>query len=261
MPTGQKELFFVNTYIQATRNLLTNDFDRCVLGIRSFACLQTKYFSDVSSGIDFVRIYSQTLTTMTKISSAAKSILFLVFLFNYTAKSQVGYQTIVATGLTDPIDIAIPPNASPANGSTRIFIAQQNGLIRLWNGTTFSDLVNLSPVIGIFGPEQGLLSMTFHPSYDGTTNRDFFVYYTRSSDGDLTLARYRTDPSDPNAIDPAGGTILITPIEHSSQSNHNGGDLNFGPDGFLYVSTSNTDGRGKPKGGDDKVLRINPKSL
>src|SRR6185369_8882581 len=130
---------------------------------------------------------------MKKISPTAKTLLFLV-LFNYTASSQIGYQT-VATGLSGPIDIAIPPNASPANGSTRMFIAQQNGLIRLWNGTSFSDLVNLSSVI-ISGGEQGLLSMTFHPSYNGTTNRDFFVYYNRSPDGALTVARYRTDPSD-----------------------------------------------------------------
>ena len=182
---------------------------------------------------------------MTKIATVAKTILSLVFLINYSAKGQIGYQTIVDAGLTDPIDIAIPPNASPANGSIRIFVAQQNGLIRLWNGTSFSDLVNLSSVIST-GGERGLLSITFHPSYNGTTNRDFFVYYTRNSDGDLTVARYRTDPSDPNAIDPAGGTVLITPIEHSSQSNHNGGDLNFGSDGFLYLTTGDGGGTGDP---------------
>ncbi len=182
---------------------------------------------------------------MTKISTAATTILFLVLLINYTAKSQIGYQTISATGLSSPIDIAIPPNASPANGSTRIFVAQQNGVIRMWNGTSFSTLVDLSPVIGIFGPEQGLLSMTFHPSYNGTTNRDFFVFYNRSLDGDLTVARYRTDPSDPNAIDPAGGTVLITPIDHPL-TNHNGGDLNFGPDGFLYLTTGDGGGSGDP---------------
>ncbi len=181
---------------------------------------------------------------MPKISSAARALIFLVLL-NYTAKSQIGYQTIDATGLTDPIDIAIPPNASPANGSTRIFVAQQNGLIRLWNGTSFSDFANLSSVLGITGPEQGLLSMTFHPSYNGTSNRDFFVFYNRNPDGDLTVARYRTDASDPNAIDPAGGTVLITPIDHPL-NNHNGGDLNFGSDGFLYLTTGDGGGTGDP---------------
>ena len=155
---------------------------------------------------------------MLKISTRTRVILLLV-LFNYTAHSQIAYQTIVATGLNNPIDIAIPPNASPANGSTRIFVAQQNGLIRLWNGISFSDLVDLSTVITTAGSEQGLLSMTFHPLYDGVTNRDFFVYYTRNSDGALIAARYRTHASDPNAIDPAGGTVLITPIAHPTFSN------------------------------------------
>ena len=191
---------------------------------------------------------------MTNISTAAKASLFLVLLINYTAKSQIGYQT-TTTGLSGPIDISIPPNASPANGSTRIFVAQQDGVIRLWNGTSFTELVNISSAISV-GGERGLLSMTFHPSYDGITNRDFFVYYTRNSDGDLTVARYRTHLSDPNLIDPAGGTVLITPIEHSSQSNHNGGDLNFGPDGFLYLTTG--DGGG---GGDPGENAQNPSSL
>jgi len=182
---------------------------------------------------------------MSKVSDTAMVLMFLV-LFNYRAKSQIGYQTIVDAGLTDPIDIAIPPNASPANGSTRIFVAQQNGLIRLWNGTSFSDLVDLSTVITTAGSEQGLLSMTFHPTYNGTTNRDFFVYYTRNPDGALTVARYRTHPTDPNAIDPAGGTLLITPIDHSSNINHNGGDLNFGSDGYLYLTTGDGGGAGDP---------------
>lgn len=182
---------------------------------------------------------------MTKVSSAARTLVFVVLL-NCDAKCQIGYQTIVATGLNNPIDIAIPPNANPTNGSTRIFVAQQNGLIRLWNGTSFSDLVDLSSVITVAGSEQGLLSMTFHPSYDGITNRDFFVYYTRSSDGGLTVARYRTHASDPNAIDPAPGTVLITPIAHPTFDNHNGGDLNFGPDGFLYLTTGDGGGGGDP---------------
>src|SRR5688572_17881220 len=188
---------------------------------------------------------------MMKISTTAKAILFLILL-HYTANSQIGYQTIIASVLSGPIDIAIPPNASPTNGSTRIFIAQQNGLIRLWNGTSFSDLVNLSSVIST-GGERGLLSMTFHPSYNGITNRDFFVYYTRNSDGDLTVARYRTHETDPNLIDPAGGTVLNTPIEHSSQSNHNGGDLNFGPDGFLYLTTGDGGGGGDPRSEERRV--------
>ena len=138
-----------------------------------------------------------------------------------------------------------------------MFVAQQNGLIRLWNGTTFSDLVDLSPVLPtVQAREQGLLSMTFHPSYNGTTNRHFFVFYNRNPMVHLTVARYMTHPTDPNAIDPVGGTVIITPIDHSRNTNHNGGDLNFGPDGFLYLSTG--DGGG---GGDPGENAQNPSSL
>ena len=227
---------------QATRNLLANDFDKALLEFDHFHFYKRNIFQVLVRALILCKT-SQTLTAMANISTAAKAFLFLVLL-NYTANSQIGYQTIIASGLTDPIDIAIPPNASPANGTTRIFVAQQSGLIRLWNGTSFSDLVDLSAVI-VAGGERGLLSMTFHPSYNGTTNRDFFVYYTRNSDGDLTVARYMTHPTNPDAIDPVGGVVLIT-IEHSSQSNHNGGDLNFGPNGFLYLSTGDGGGTGDP---------------
>ncbi len=136
----------------------------------------------------------------------------------------------------------------------------KNGIIELWNRTTLSTFLDISSLIST-GGERGLLSRTFHPQYDGTTNRDFFVFYTRADInpgdlGDLTVARYRTQAGNPDAVDPAGGTVLFTPIDHSTYSNHNGGDLNFGPDGFLYLST--VDGGG---GGDPLENAQNPTSL
>jgi hypothetical protein len=81
--------------------------------------------------------------------------------------------------------------------------------------------------------------VAFHPGY--ATNGAFFVYYTDNF-GDLVLARYQVSP-DPAAADPASGEVLLT-IPHPGQANHNGGQLQFGPDGFLYVAVGDGGGVG-----------------
>ncbi|RYY54317.1 MAG: T9SS type A sorting domain-containing protein, partial [Chitinophagaceae bacterium] len=85
------------------------------------------------------------------------------------------------------------------------------------------------------GGEQGLLSMAFHPDYDGTSNRFFFIYYT-NPDGNIEVARFQTTAGNINTVDPASFTSIII-ILHPVESNHNGGKLNFGPDGYLYFAT------------------------
>ena len=89
--------------------------------------------------------------------------------------------------------------------------------------------------------ERGLLSVAFHPHYP--SNGTFFVYYTRG-DGDIVVASYRVS-SDPNRANPTSSTILMT-LEHSQFSNHNGGQLQFGPDGYLYAGTGDGGSQGDP---------------
>jgi glucose/arabinose dehydrogenase len=81
--------------------------------------------------------------------------------------------------------------------------------------------------------------MAFHPDY--VHNGFFFVYYTNGT-GDLELARYRVS-SDPNVADAASKVILKT-IPHPTNANHNGGELHFGPEGYLYLSTGDGGGSG-----------------
>ena len=90
--------------------------------------------------------------------------------------------------------------------------------------------------------ELGLLGLAFHPQY--VSNGRFFVFYTRTGDGALAIAEYRVS-SDPNVADLAE-TVLLT-IPHPSHTNHNGGMLAFGSDGFLYI------GVGDGGSGDDRV--------
>ncbi len=162
--------------------------------------------------------------------------------FQNFVKSQnpvLAYQSIV-TGLSSPVDAVVAP------GDGRLFIAQQNGLIKIRDGGTLVTFANLSSILtNPLGNEQGLLSLAFHPNY--ATNRYFFVLYTGST-GAITLARYRRDATNPNTIE-AGGTVLLSipkPTPLSSYSNHNGGKINFGPDGYLYMSTGDGGSSGDP---------------
>ena len=161
------------------------------------------------------------------------SFFFLFFTIQSFAQPTLSYTSVI-TGLNSPIQLV-----HAGDGSNRIFIVQQGGSIRVYDKTyaslgIFVTVSNLST-----GGERGLLSMAFHPSY--ATNGLFYVYYTNSN-GDLELARYSVS-ANPNIADPASKVILIT-IPHPTNSNHNGGELHFGNDGYLYLSTGDGGGAG-----------------
>lgn len=131
---------------------------------------------------------------------------------------------LIATGLTRPLWAGAP------EGDPRVFIAEKGGEIRiLANGevlaTPFLDLGGRLSV----GSEQGLLGVAFHPDY--ARNGYFFVDYT-DTNGDSVVARYSVS-ADPNVADPASRLVLMTTVQPFD--NHNGGDLRFGPDGYLYI--------------------------
>jgi glucose/arabinose dehydrogenase len=146
------------------------------------------------------------------------------------------------------------------DGSKRIFIVQKAGTIRVYD-SAFQFLATLLTVPNITSSgERGLLSMAFHPSYKN--NGFFYVYYTNAA-GDLEISRYRISANDANVADPASRVILIT-IPHPNFSNHNGGELHFGKDGFLYLSTGDGGSGGDPNGNAQrttsllgKILRFN----
>ena len=116
-------------------------------------------------------------------------------------------------------------------GDGRLFLTIRTGLIViLENGSPrpqpFLDIQSLTTTDG----ERGLLSTAFHPRY--AENGFFFIDYTNLQ-GNTVIARYQVSASDPNRADPASARILLT-IEQPF-SNHNGGQLQFGPDGYLYI--------------------------
>jgi len=167
-----------------------------------------------------------------------KKLLLLSFcLFSTLNYSQtIAFQQF-ATGFTTAVDIAHPPNDS------RLFVVQQGGLIRILNsnGTiNATPFLNLSSLISL-GSERGLLGLAFHPNY--ATNGLFFVNYTNTS-GNTVIARYSVS-ANPNVANTTG-VILMT--INQPYSNHNGGCLRFGPDGYLYIGMGDGGSGGDPQG-------------
>ncbi|MFP5247840.1 MAG: PQQ-dependent sugar dehydrogenase [Thermoanaerobaculia bacterium] len=135
---------------------------------------------------------------------------------------------------------ALPVSITHA-GDHRLFVTQQGGLVRIVEGARilpepFLDLRSLVST----GGERGLLSIAFHPQY--AQNGFFFVNYTDTR-GDTVIARYRVS-NDPNRADPNSRQILL--MIDQPFANHNGGQLQFGPDGYLYIGMGDGGSGGDP---------------
>jgi len=129
---------------------------------------------------------------------------------------------------------------SPPADSLRLLVVEQAGRIRILRNDTLLGSVFLD-IRGRInaGGEEGLLSLAFHPQYG--TNGRFYVYFTSAS-GDIRIVRYNVS-TDPNVANEASAdTVLAVP--HPVNGNHNGGQLQFGPDGKLYVATGDGGGGG-----------------
>jgi glucose/arabinose dehydrogenase len=168
----------------------------------------------------------------------------------------------IAGGLINPVFIT-----NAGDGSNRIFVVERAGRVRIIkNGillaTPFLDIRSL--VKSTYG-EQGLLSLVFHSLYD--TNGIFYVVYTAPRQADsagsiLVLEQFSVSANNPDQANPSSGRIVVS-IDHPTYSNHNGGSLLFGNDGYLYWSTGDGGGAGDPNNNAQdlssllgKILRI-----
>jgi glucose/arabinose dehydrogenase len=191
---------------------------------------------------------------------AAVAALVLAAAFAYASAAAPGDPELALIGtFSSPTYVTAPPG-----DGERLFVVQQGGRIRVVrNGailpTDFLDLTG--PVLS--GSERGLLSMAFAPDY--ATSGRFYVFYTADTPtGELVVAEYRRS-ADPDLADPSTGRTVLN-IPHSSQANHNGGQLQFGPDGYLYIGTGDGGGTGDPDRNAQnlgsllgKLLRIDPR--
>jgi len=164
-------------------------------------------------------------------------LLFVLTLLSTTAQAQQFALRQIASGLSMPVAIT-------HSNDSRIFITLQRGQIVIYDGSSIlpAPFLDIQPLVACCD-ERGLLSVAFHPHY--RENGFFFVYYIDRTTKDVTIARYTVSATDPNRADPNSAQILLT-INHRDFGNHNGGQLQFGPDGYLYAGTGDGGGAGAP---------------
>jgi len=137
---------------------------------------------------------------------------------------------------SNPVEII----ASPTNDN-RLFVVQQSGTIRILNTNgTFetANFLNITDRVNFSG-EMGLLGLAFHPNF--ANNRYFYVYYNRAG-RTITVSRFTANSSNPNTADVATEKVMLSIPKNNT--NHNGGSIHFGADGYLYISTGDGGGAG-----------------
>lgn len=158
---------------------------------------------------------------------------------------------VTAANVTAPVAVR-----APNDNSGRVFVVGQNGQVRIIKDGTLlaTPFINVSASV-TYGGESGLLGMAFHPNFgkpDLPHNDEFYLAYNRNSAAprlgsspDVALVRYTVPTLDSDVANSTGTVVLRVP---DIASNHNGGDIHFGPDGYLYMSTGDGGTQGDPHG-------------
>src|SRR5215207_703852 len=159
-----------------------------------------------------------------------------------TLPGNVAIQLVkVVGGLVDPVNLA-----NAGDGSGRLFVVQRTGQILIidQDGTLLeAPFLDISALVKIDHQEQGLLGLAFHPDY--ANNGLFYIYYSDfRTNGDHFLVERKVLADDPNRADPESARVLLS--EEDPFTNHNGGMLHFGPDGYLYLSIGDGGSAGDP---------------
>ncbi|HWP10872.1 MAG TPA: PQQ-dependent sugar dehydrogenase [Ramlibacter sp.] len=164
--------------------------------------------------------------------------------------------TPVVSGLSSPVDLQ-----ATHDGTGRLFVVEQAGTIRILQ----AGALQATPFLDIrarvtFGVEMGLLGLAFHPAF--AQNQRFYVNYVRrlgSGQIQSVIAEYRVSGADANQADPASERILLTVDQPFT--NHKGGQVAFGPDGFLYIGLGDGGGGGDPFGNAQNLQTLLGKML
>lgn len=179
-------------------------------------------------------------------------LLVLTFYIKFTAMAQPNLQlSLLAKNFGGVMSIKHA-------GDQRLFVVEQAGVIKILNknGTlNATPFLNISTKVRNSG-EQGLLGLAFHPNYK--QNGYFFINYI-NQDQNTVVARYQVSATDSSLANPLSEVVLFTITQ--PYSNHNGGDLQFGPDGYLYISSGDGGSGGDPQNNSQNLTNLLGKIL
>ena len=137
-------------------------------------------------------------------------------------------------------------------GDDRLFVVEQEGRIKVFdnnvNTTSSTTFLNITNQVDYdAGQEKGLLGLAFHPDYE--QNGYFYVYLTDISGGlvEIIIKRFQVSSANPDIANVGSGCEVISFVKNQNNSNHNGGKITFGPDGYLYASIGDGGGSGDPQ--------------
>jgi glucose/arabinose dehydrogenase len=145
---------------------------------------------------------------------------------------------LTGSGFTHPLGIT-----HAGDGSGRLFIVEQGGLVKIIKNGTVLTFLDVSSRLNSGLGEQGLLGIAFPPGYGSTTSALYTNYTGTSGTGDTVISRF-TANSDPDVIDPSSEEVLLSVVQPFA--NHNGGQVAFGPDGYLYIGMGDGGSGGDP---------------
>ena len=159
-------------------------------------------------------------------------------------------------------DFESPTYVTSPPGDGRLFVVEQPGRVKVLSGGAVKTFLDVSAITNDSGNEQGLLSIAFPPDYAASGLS--YVFLT-AADRSLQVYEHRRSV-DPDVADPATRRLVIS-VPHAEAGNHNGGQLQFGPDGYLYIGTGDGGNSNDTPTADaentgsllGKILRIDPR--
>ncbi len=187
-------------------------------------------------------------------------IIYTLLLFLLSASASVAQTALEnafpALSFNRPVDLQ-----HAGDGSNRLFVVEQAGKIHVFRNdpavANASVFLDITARVNDEGNEEGLLGLAFHPSYEN--NGYFYVNYTASSPRRTVISRFQVSTSDPDVANPESETVILE--FDQPYSNHNGGQIVFGPDGYLYIGTGDGGSGGDPQNNAQNRSRLLGKML